>query len=310
MIPPHDGSDDETTVLPPVDDAPELVRPYVQAVESEAAAKRQPTPAPERVAEPDPDAEPGPDAEPEPTPVPEPATAPKADVTPEPPEPVRATAVLPATADVRAPEPPRRGGRKGWALAGGALLLIVAGTGAALLTRPPGNSPAASTSPSRTGASPSASAVPASASTSTSARPTSHRPSPSRSPKSSPTVRPKPTPSPSATRPSPSADPSVSPSGGTPGATLRLGSTGPAVVTLQQDLRALWIDRGLQPSGAYDQRTEQDVASFQVWYGVQGDPSGVYGPNSQAKMAQLMASQGNNGGGGNNGGQPGSAPAQ
>ncbi|MBF9073099.1 peptidoglycan-binding domain-containing protein [Streptacidiphilus fuscans] len=298
-FPPHDGdidaSNDETTVLPPIDGSPELVRPYVQAVESEPAARWEPTSGPEPEAQPEPDAEAQPEPEPEPQPVavePVPvATVPVAAAVP-----VGATEVLPAPDAY--PREARGGGRKGWALAGGALLLILVGTGAALLTQPSGSSPTASTTPSQasTSASPTESVSP-SASVSPSPTP-SHSASPSPSAKPSPTVRPTPKPSPSATRPSPSPSASRTPGAGT---TLQLGSTGPAVVTLQQDLRALWIDRGLQPSGTYDQRTEQDVASFQVWYGVQGDPSGVYGPNSQAKMAQLMA-RGNNGGGGNNGG--------
>jgi peptidoglycan hydrolase-like protein with peptidoglycan-binding domain len=73
--------------------------------------------------------------------------------------------------------------------------------------------------------------------------------------------------------------------------TLQLGSTGPAVAQLQSDLRALWIDRGLRATGDYDQRTAQDVATFQVWYGVTGDPQGVYGPNTQARMADAMNRQ-------------------
>jgi peptidoglycan hydrolase-like protein with peptidoglycan-binding domain len=64
------------------------------------------------------------------------------------------------------------------------------------------------------------------------------------------------------------------------------------VVTLQQDLRQLFIDRR-SPSGVYDDRTAQDVTTFQNRYNVQGDPPGVYGPNSQAMMAQALASNNN-----------------
>ncbi|WP_161789812.1 peptidoglycan-binding domain-containing protein [Streptacidiphilus neutrinimicus] len=65
---------------------------------------------------------------------------------------------------------------------------------------------------------------------------------------------------------------------------------------LQQDLRQVHIDHR-RPTGVYDDRTAQDVSTFQSWYGVQGDPDGVYGPNTQAMMAQVLA--GNGGGGGN-----------
>ena len=97
---------------------------------------------------------------------------------------------------------------------------------------------------------------------------------------------------------SPTASATPTGGGSSSGATgtLSLGDTGPAVATLQQDLASLWIDPGLQASGVYNQQTESDVATFQYWYGVQGDPSGVYGPNSQARMAKAMKHQnGNNG---------------
>jgi peptidoglycan hydrolase-like protein with peptidoglycan-binding domain len=72
------------------------------------------------------------------------------------------------------------------------------------------------------------------------------------------------------------------------------------VTTLQQDLRQVWIDRR-SPTGVYDDRTAQDVTTFQSWYNVQGDPPGVYGPNSQAKMAQVLAGKGGSGGNGGGG---------
>ena len=116
--------------------------------------------------------------------------------------------------------------------------------------------------------------------------------------------------SPSASTSSPSASGSGSPTAtATAGssataATLSLGDTGPAVVTLQQELSALYVDADLPANGSYGRRTEEDVATFQFWYGVQGDPSGVFGPNSQAEMAELMNQQngGNDGGGNGNGG--------
>ena len=88
-----------------------------------------------------------------------------------------------------------------------------------------------------------------------------------------------------------SASASADPSGSAASGSLSLGDTGPAVATLQQDLATLWIDPGLQDNGDYNQQTEKDVATFQYWYGVQGDPTGVYGPNSQARMAKLMRHQ-------------------
>ena len=69
---------------------------------------------------------------------------------------------------------------------------------------------------------------------------------------------------------------------------LSYGDSGPAVATLQQDLAELYVDPGLDPSGSFDQRTYRDVVRFQDWYDVTGDPSGVYGPASQAAMAEAL----------------------
>jgi hypothetical protein len=34
---------------------------------------------------------------------------------------------------------------------------------------------------------------------------------------------------------------------------------------------------------------------FQIWYAVQGDPMGVYGPNSQAAMDRALQKSGHHG---------------
>ncbi|MFC1416320.1 peptidoglycan-binding domain-containing protein [Streptacidiphilus cavernicola] len=91
-------------------------------------------------------------------------------------------------------------------------------------------------------------------------------------------------PSPTATSGQPS--PTVGPNAASQ--TLQLGDTGTAVATLQGELSQLWIDRDLPANGTFDARTQQDVAAFQVWYGVRGDPTGVFGPNSRARMNQLF----------------------
>jgi len=101
----------------------------------------------------------------------------------------------------------------------------------------------------------------------------------------------------SATAPtSPTASPTASTgsgSGSSADETLSLGDSGPAVVTLQQDLADIW-DQYLPANGVYNRRTELDVATFQQMYGVQGDPMGVYGPNTRAAMAQVLSQQNNN----------------
>jgi peptidoglycan hydrolase-like protein with peptidoglycan-binding domain len=37
-------------------------------------------------------------------------------------------------------------------------------------------------------------------------------------------------------------------------------------------------------NGYYGRSTVDAVAQFQVWYGVRGDPRGVYGPNTRAAL--------------------------
>ena len=91
---------------------------------------------------------------------------------------------------------------------------------------------------------------------------------------------------PSSPPPSPSLTPSPSATGGDDSGTLSLGSSGPAVVTLQQDLASLW-DQYLPISGVYNRRTEVDVEEFQVSVGL--EPTGVYGPSTQAAMAQALS---------------------
>ncbi|MFM9441525.1 peptidoglycan-binding domain-containing protein [Streptomyces acidiscabies] len=80
-----------------------------------------------------------------------------------------------------------------------------------------------------------------------------------------------PTPTPSA----PAEDPDA-------GGVLREGATGPEVVTLQERLRRIpnVYDHGAT-NGEYDATLTEAVARFQVWYGIRGDESGVYGDNTR-----------------------------
>nr|WSX74304.1 peptidoglycan-binding protein [Streptomyces sp. NBC_00899]WSX79631.1 peptidoglycan-binding protein [Streptomyces sp. NBC_00899] len=64
---------------------------------------------------------------------------------------------------------------------------------------------------------------------------------------------------------------------------LQVGASGPEVEDLQQRLTAVWVYHG-PVDGQYDSHVEHSVAMFQVWYGVQGDPSGVYGPATRAAL--------------------------
>ncbi|WP_159011906.1 peptidoglycan-binding domain-containing protein [Streptomyces sp. NRRL F-5123] len=65
--------------------------------------------------------------------------------------------------------------------------------------------------------------------------------------------------------------------------TLRLGASGAEVRDLQQRLTQVWVYAG-PVNGTYDQATQRAVATFQIWYGVQGDPAGVYGPATRAAL--------------------------
>lgn len=58
---------------------------------------------------------------------------------------------------------------------------------------------------------------------------------------------------------------------------------------LQHQLRQSGAGWNLQQTGVYDAATVAAVTQFQTAYNVHGDPAGVYGPNSQAMMQQLVA---------------------
>ena len=227
---------------------------------------------------------------------------------------LRGTAPPPAVRHRGLPRPAGRRRRRGLLIAAGTLAVAGLGTVAAALPQmfnsgstdqsmpapgvtvamassgPDSGTPApATTATTATTSSSAASAAAtrraAAARTSATARPT---PSSSRTPAPSPSSRPSTSATPSST---PSASAAASAAVATASTTLQLGDTGTAVATLQSQLRALWVDSSLKSDGIYDARTEHDVATFQIWFNVQGDPSGVYGPNSQAKMAQQMQAQ-------------------
>ncbi|MGW3246786.1 peptidoglycan-binding domain-containing protein [Streptomyces sp. NPDC001070] len=149
--------------------------------------------------------------------------------------------------------------------------------------------------------------------------PPSERPSASASRSASPSVTPStlaatrgtasatagsPTPSATASLPTASASgqvsraPSSSPSA-VP-ATLQSGDSGPAVVDLQNRLKQMHLYYG--PSdGDYDRKVRDAVARFQFFYGVQGDPEGVYGPNTRAALESKTGATQDPDSGGNDG---------
>ncbi|MBC9724793.1 peptidoglycan-binding protein [Streptomyces sp. TRM68367] len=92
-----------------------------------------------------------------------------------------------------------------------------------------------------------------------------------------------PAPPPSAAAP---ADPAPTGPADPDGAgTLREGDTGPEVTALQERLLRVpnVYDNG-STSGRYDAVLTDAVARFQLWYGVRGDETGVYGNDTRAAL--------------------------
>ncbi|MFD7444493.1 peptidoglycan-binding domain-containing protein [Streptomyces sp. NPDC059909] len=65
--------------------------------------------------------------------------------------------------------------------------------------------------------------------------------------------------------------------------TLRPGDDGAEVVELQERLDQVWLYDG-PPHGHYDGRVEDAVATYQEYRGIEGDPEGVYGPETRRAL--------------------------
>ncbi|MEW2812918.1 peptidoglycan-binding domain-containing protein [Streptomyces massasporeus] len=93
------------------------------------------------------------------------------------------------------------------------------------------------------------------------------------------------TPDPTPTPPGPAAP--ADPDGA---GTLREGATGPEVTELQQRLLDIPdVYRDGSTSGSYDPTLTAAVARFQLWYGIRGDESGVYGNDTRAALESRTA---------------------
>jgi len=82
----------------------------------------------------------------------------------------------------------------------------------------------------------------------------------------------------STSAPSPSASASAAPR------TLKYKDKGADVLAMQQKLAEVLCWMYVPTSGSFDRRTEDAVSYFQSMQGVQGDPDGVYGPNTRAAL--------------------------
>ncbi|MFF9030783.1 peptidoglycan-binding domain-containing protein [Streptomyces iakyrus] len=90
------------------------------------------------------------------------------------------------------------------------------------------------------------------------------------------------TPGPTPTPSGPAAPAPVDPDGA---GTLREGASGPEVTELQQRLlRIPDVYRDGSTSGRYDPTLTAAVARFQLWYGIRGDETGVYGNDTRAAL--------------------------
>ncbi|MDH6126802.1 peptidoglycan-binding protein [Kitasatospora sp. GP82] len=287
----------ETAVLPHIE-GPPLVRPYVPA-----AAEYE---------------EPHPDAFPTALLPPVPPQDPYATAVlpPVPPQPYRSVPAQPQPAELGIfafQQADRRGGQYAGPLAGGGpggraerraqehespvrrkaamaaagVAIVVIGAGIAYSLMPSSDSgkgneavplPVVSLQPPATSEPPSA-APTTSAPASPSPSPTKASPRPSRTASRAPAA------AVTSAKPSPSAAPTTaapSPTQSGP-PTLRRGMSGPDVRTMQQMLRACG-DPYVRVNGKYDGQTEQAVSSYQQYAGVQGDPDGVYGPNTRTAL--------------------------
>ncbi|CCK25336.1 hypothetical protein BN159_0957 [Streptomyces davaonensis JCM 4913] len=96
------------------------------------------------------------------------------------------------------------------------------------------------------------------------------------------TASPSPTPPPTPTDGGVSDPNAPDPDG--PG-TLREGDSGPEVIELQQRLLAVPdVYTAGSASGVYDATLREAVARFQLWYGISGDETGVYGNDTRRSL--------------------------
>ncbi|MDV9202885.1 peptidoglycan-binding domain-containing protein, partial [Streptomyces sp. Wh19] len=67
------------------------------------------------------------------------------------------------------------------------------------------------------------------------------------------------------------------------GPALRPGDQGPAVAELQRRLEEIWLYRG-RDDGDYSNQVEHAVSVYQSYKAIEGDPPGVYGPETRRAL--------------------------
>ncbi len=88
--------------------------------------------------------------------------------------------------------------------------------------------------------------------------------------------------------PTPSAPAAADPDGD---GTLREGASGPEVTELQQRLlRIPDVYTNGATNGTYDSTLTEAVARFQLWYGIRGDETGVYGNDTRKDLESRTGS--------------------
>lgn len=155
----------------------------------------------------------------------------------------------------------------------------------------PSTSASAST-PASTSASASASGSgPGTASASASKPATSGAPSPT----TKPTVPSKPP-----TEEAPRPDATGTPQAAGAGTDLRRGDSGAQVEELQRRLSEVWLYND-EYDGRFGERVEAAVRVYQSYKSIEGDPSGVYGPNTRRALEAETSGNGREQGGGGHG---------
>nr|WP_145485119.1 MULTISPECIES: peptidoglycan-binding domain-containing protein [Streptomyces] len=196
----------------------------------------------------------------------------------------------PASAPAGTPGEPvrrRRFRRTALIAAAGAGVAVVAAAGVALFSyhTPSRDDAAPEVRESVPDVPPPATATPSAHDTSAPSRSTARSipapPPPSPSP--TPTRSPSPSPTPSRTPsrpPSPTASAPATPANA---AVLERGDSGPQVVELEYRLWELNLYDG-DVNGVYTHPVENAVSTYQLTRGIQGDPLGVYGPQTRASL--------------------------